>query len=84
MGNYIPTNARKNLYKILEEVNKQKELISITPVNGNENEAAVIIAKKDWESTAETLYLEDTGELSKARERSRDNTGVTDIDWDRL
>ena len=87
MGNYIPTKARQHLYQILKAINQQKKLITVTPANGNEDQAAIIIAKKDWDSIAENVYLENTGTLAKARERENDDSGFTnvdEIDWDNL
>ncbi|KRL14860.1 hypothetical protein FD12_GL001187 [Lentilactobacillus rapi DSM 19907 = JCM 15042] len=87
LENYTPTSARKNFYKILKDVNIQRKPVTVTPANGNEDEAAVVVSKRDWESMAETIYLENTGELPKARERSTDDSGTTnidDIDWDKL
>ena len=46
MENYTPTKARQYLYQILKAINKQKKPITITPVNGNEGQVAIIIAKK--------------------------------------
>ncbi|MBT9671132.1 type II toxin-antitoxin system prevent-host-death family antitoxin [Secundilactobacillus kimchicus] len=85
MKNYTPTNARKNFYQILKDINRQNKPVTITPANGNE--AAIIISKKDWDSIAETLYLENTGTLANVHKREDDNSGfsnVDDIDWDRL
>ncbi|KRK48384.1 hypothetical protein FC96_GL001484 [Secundilactobacillus kimchicus JCM 15530] len=87
MENYTPTNARKNFYQILKDINQQNKPVTITPANGNEDEAAIIISKKDWDSIAETLYLENTGTLAKVHKREDDNSGfsnVDDIDWDSL
>ncbi|MDF7638657.1 type II toxin-antitoxin system Phd/YefM family antitoxin [Lactobacillus sp. ESL0791] len=87
MDNYTPTAARKNFFKILKDVNQQKKPISIIPAKENQDEAAVIISKDDWDSINETLYLENTGVLKKVRERQDDNSGFTnidDIDWDNL
>lgn len=47
------TNARKNLYKLLEEIVKSHEPVQITGKNGS----AVLIAEEDWKSVQETLYL---------------------------
>ena len=44
-------------------------------------------SKKEWDSIAETLYLENTGTLAKVREREDDDSGLTnvdEIDWDNL
>jgi antitoxin YefM len=47
------TNARKNLYKLLEEIVESHEPVQITGKNGS----AVLIAEEDWKSVQETLYL---------------------------
>jgi len=47
------TNARKNLYKIVEQLNKTCEPVFITSKKGN----AVVISEDDWEAVQETLYL---------------------------
>jgi len=47
------TNARKDLYKIVDSVNKSHEPIHITGKNGS----AVLIGEEDWRSIEETLYL---------------------------
>ncbi len=47
------TNARKDLYKIVESVNKTHEPIHIT----GKKSSAVLIGEDDWKSIEETLYL---------------------------
>jgi prevent-host-death family protein len=47
------TNARKDLYKIVESVNMSHEPIHIT----GKNSSAVLIGEDDWNSIEETLYL---------------------------
>ncbi len=47
------TNARKDLYRIVESVNASHEPIHIT---GKHN-SAVLIGEDDWKSIEETLYL---------------------------
>ncbi len=47
------TNARKDLYKIVESVNLSHEPVHITGKNGS----AVLIGEDDWKSIEETLYL---------------------------
>ena len=47
------TNARANLYKLLEETNKSHEPVQITGKNNN----AVLVSEEDWKSIQETLYL---------------------------
>jgi len=47
------TNARKNLYKIIESLHKLYEPVLITSKKGN----AVLVSEDDWEDIQETLYL---------------------------
>ncbi len=47
------TEARSNLYKLLEEVADTHEPILITGKRGN----AVLISEDDWRAIEETLYL---------------------------
>ena len=47
------TNARKDLYKIVDSVNKTHEPIHIT----GKNSSAVLIGEEDWRSIEETLFL---------------------------
>jgi antitoxin YefM len=47
------TNARKDLYRIVESVNLSHEPIHIT----GKSSSAVLIGEEDWKSIEETLYL---------------------------
>lgn len=87
MANKIfnPSNARKNFYNLLKEVNENHYEIEI--VSDKEENNAVLIGRKDWESIKETLYLEEQGVLDVVREREKDDSGFTDIDeldWESL
>jgi prevent-host-death family protein len=53
MGSITITNARKDLYRIVESVNKTHEPIEITGKKGN----AVLVGEEDWRSISETLFL---------------------------
>lgn len=80
-----PSNARKDLYKLLKAVNKTHHEIEI--ISDKEENNAVLIGRKDWESIKETLYLKQQGVLDVVREREKDNSGYTDIDeldWNNL
>lgn len=82
---FNPSNARKNFYQLLKDVNKDhKEIQIISEVSGNN---AVLISLENWESIKETLLLEQTGVLDQVRKREKDDSGFTDIDeidWDNL
>jgi len=47
------TNARANLFKLLDETAKSREPIQITGKRTN----AVLISEDDWGAIQETLYL---------------------------
>lgn len=47
------TNARKDLYNLVESVNRYSEPILIVGKRGN----AVLISEDDWNAIQETLYL---------------------------
>ena len=47
------TQARANLYKLIDEANEGHEPITITSKRGN----AVLIAEEDWSAINETLFL---------------------------
>jgi len=47
------TEARKSLYRLLDEVSESHEPIQITGKRGN----AVLISEDDWRAIQETLYL---------------------------
>ena len=47
------TNARKNLYKLVESLSDSHEPIYIT----GKTKSAVLISEDDWRSIEETLYL---------------------------
>jgi prevent-host-death family protein len=47
------TEARKQLYRLLDEISASHEPIQITGKRGS----AVLISEEDWRSVQETLYL---------------------------
>ena len=47
------TNARSNLYKLIDEVVMEREPIYITGKRAN----AVLISEQDWRDIQETLHL---------------------------
>ncbi|AVO03410.1 prevent-host-death protein (plasmid) [Staphylococcus simulans] len=80
-----PTNARKEFYELLKQVNNNHEPVIISGSKSENN--AVIVSQKDWNSIQETLFLESTGTMDKVREREKDDSGYTnidDLDWDNL
>lgn len=53
MSTISATEARKSLYRLLDEVSESHEPVLITGKRGN----AVLISEDDWRSVQETLYL---------------------------
>ncbi len=53
MTTITATDARKILYKLLDDVADSHEPIQITSKRGN----AVLVAEEDWRAVQETLYL---------------------------
>ena len=47
------TEARKQLYKLLDDVSQSHEPVQITGKRGN----AVLVGEDDWRAVQETLYL---------------------------
>lgn len=53
MTTVTATEARRQLYKLVDEVSESHEPIQITGKRGN----AVLVSEDDWRSIQETLYL---------------------------
>lgn len=53
MTTITATEARKSLYKLLDDVSDSHEPIQITGKRGN----AVLVGEDDWRAVQETLYL---------------------------
>ncbi len=53
MTNLTATEARRQLYKLVDEVQTSHEPVRIAGKRGN----AVLIGEDDWQAVQETLYL---------------------------
>ena len=53
MPTITATEARKNLYRLLDEVSESHEPVQIT----GRRSSAVLISEDDWRAVQETLYL---------------------------
>jgi antitoxin YefM len=53
MAIYTATEARSNLYRLIDQVNKSHKPIHIS----SKNAAAVLISEEDWSAIQETLHL---------------------------
>lgn len=78
------SQARKDFYQLLKDVNKTNEPVYIS--GKNEESEAVMVSKKDWEAIQETLYLQSSGVADVIQQREKENEFVAleDIDWDTL
>ncbi len=53
MSTITVTEARANLYKLIEDASKSHKPVVITGKHGN----AVLLAEEDWNAISETLHL---------------------------
>jgi antitoxin YefM len=53
MGSINVTNARQNLYRLIQDVNANHEPIVIAGKSGD----AVLVSGDDWRAIQETIYL---------------------------
>lgn len=53
MRNYTTTEARKNIYQLVQSVQDSHEPVQITGKNGS----AILLSTADWQAIQETLYL---------------------------
>jgi antitoxin YefM len=62
MTTLTATEARKNIYSLVDEVNESHEAIQIQGKRGS----AVLIAEEDWRALQETLYLTSVTGMKKS------------------
>jgi PHD/YefM family antitoxin component YafN of YafNO toxin-antitoxin module len=62
MTTLTATEARKNIYSLVDEVNVSHEAIQIQGKRGS----AVLIAEEDWRALQETLYLSSVTGMKKS------------------
>ena len=74
------TNARQNLYKLIDEVAASCEPIQILGKRGN----AVLISEEDWRSIEETLHLMSIPGMAESIRTAMvapDEDFVDELDW---
>lgn len=80
MSNMNITNARKDLYKIVQSVNDTHEPVFIT----GKKASAILIGEEDWRSIQETLYLTSIPGMRESIKEGME-TEITelseDLDW---
>lgn len=79
MDIYTPTKFRQEIYAILKDINNNNKTVTITKANGNDEDSAVVISKKDWEAYQETMALLANGQLQAAIQAENEPGGI-DID----
>ena len=62
MTTLTATEARKNIYSLVDEVNESHEAIQIQ----GKRSSAVLIAEEDWRALQETLYLSSVTGMKKS------------------
>ncbi|MDF1615739.1 type II toxin-antitoxin system Phd/YefM family antitoxin [Desulfurivibrio dismutans] len=62
MTTITATEARKHLYKLLDDVAESHDPIQITGKRNN----AVLVSEDDWRAVQETLYLHSVPELKES------------------
>ena len=74
------TNARSQLYKLIDQANDSHEPIQITGKRGN----AVLLSETDWSAIQETLYLSSipgmVDSIQQARDEGLDQASEI-LDW---
>lgn len=78
MENISVSNARKEIYKLIDKVNEEHVEYMITGKRNN----AVLVSEDDWQAIQETLYVYETGNAKDILEGMK--TPLEDceeIDW---
>jgi antitoxin YefM len=72
------SQARANLFKLLEQVNQENKPCLITSRKGD----GVLISKEDWESIQESLYLQSIpGLVESIKQAEVDNEWVSEAEF---
>ena len=75
MDIFSATEAKDNLFELVEQVNVEHLPRVITSDNGD----AILLSKKDWESLEETLYLQSIpGFLQSIQEAEKSDYWVSE------
>ncbi len=78
MDIFSATEAKDNLFDLVEQVNIDHLPIVITSENGD----AILLSKKDWESLQETLYLQSIpGFVQSIKEAEKSDDWVSEEEF---
>jgi prevent-host-death family protein len=67
-----PTKAQANLFKLIEETNRDSRPVIIA--GSDDAESAVLIGKRDYDALQETMALLMNGQLQTAKTREHDKS----------
>ncbi len=62
MKTYTATEARKNIYQLIQTLESEHEPVAIK----NKDSTVIMIAKSDWNAIQETLYLTSIPDMKKS------------------
>ena len=80
MTTILATQARKNLYSLIDEANESHQPIQITGKRSN----AVLLSESDWRAIQETLHLQAIpGMVDSIKQASKEGTDLAteELDW---
>lgn len=75
-----PTQARKDLFKIIKRINENNEPVVIKPTKADEK-SVVVIGEDDWKAIQETLFLVNHGVDKQIKERENEPLDDFDDVW---
>ena len=78
-----PTQARKDLFKIIKRINENNEPVVIKPTRADEK-SVVVIGEDDWKAIQETLFLVNQGVDKQIKERENEPLDDFDDVWGQL
>lgn len=58
MKQYTPVAAQQDLNLILAAIHQLQETVMITPTDGDDEQAAVLMSKREWEAMRELAFLQ--------------------------
>lgn len=80
MATTTATQARKDLYHLIDQVNSEARPVTITGVRGN----AVLLAERDYQALQESLYLSSIPGLAESIRQARGeglDEGSERLEW---
>ena len=80
MKTLTATEARKNLYRLLDELAVSSEPVQIT----GKRSSAVLLSQEDWSALVETVYLNSIPGMAKSIQEGMETKledCVEELDW---